>query len=656
MTVSAESPTISVGNNDYDVTQVVEWIENGTFEEEIYKEFLLLDDDAKSTFQNDFITEWNDTINEYLTLLDENGDAQSAARESDDDALLADLNDIEDILDDTLDDMRRSTSDEQITLGLTSIGYKYFDGTTEIAIGTDMYKDGDKVAAFLNGGELYDYEQAEVELTDTDGDGFITDHDRVASEYEDTPYSVTQPFFLTVGEGFHVEFGSEIDGVLTFYCVNPTEGITIEFSIANITEGNSVIFDSLHEAISDAELAKFSAEAKKFMFLGDSMDSVYVTENPMSEEAQRSNIENFDAIESKTNFEQTQAYWDGSWSGDASAYSVYQECLGIIFDVYNAYDEEGGTGNIGADAMEKAQAEVLQILGEFSDQDKSNMLKSIVLGVAFEGEQADFQRILMGSDASSLVKAYEDSIMVGDELTENEGAVCVLIETLSGSEGLYGGASFMDVILAVDETGEDAVMSDDFGSPEKLSSILSAYQTLAEGNVSWATYVEQPEGMQETLDDMQIEEDYNISLTMSLEFSDAASAALAPGFINAKDGNEATDGITKSEYSTGVAGAIQVISNQSLGTSMEDVAKALMKYFNNIPESKMADDIVAGTIYYLQQVSPKLVRSLVAVDGFASRCINKIEYGNNKPDRMNGALGALSKAKNKLDGYRNGSF
>lgn len=650
-----DAPTIQIGSKEYSYLEILEWIENGELEDKlnaIYKDLPTEDKESFFTDLTESIQEASDKFYDLKKIYD--GKAKEA-RDLDDDMMEIQWNEFEDACKDLSDFFERDVLD-YFEEAYNEFSDQYIETSDDIAVGPELFDDGDEVEVIPTGGQVYDYYDKGIEKInyDYDLDGDIDYDDTVASVLADKEgmYETTQDIFFNVPEGYTLNIVGPTNGVVQYVFSNPATSKTVTFNVT-LKEGVRYIIDSTFEAITDEQLASMDAQLQKQTFLGASIYSVWEKNNEPDLVAKLDYIPFYGDLVSQETFDSTTAYYDeGGTLSNSQIYDLYKEYLQDILSVYTG-GEDGEDQSPAAmlDAMQK----VLQQTATLDAADQRKLWTSLILGLAYSGEQSDFQRIF-GCDletGTGLISAIENLFLQDGTLTVNGASLCGVLELYSGSPGKYAasGLDFFGTMAYRDDMGDP--MFDEFGDSQFVLDVYDQLNALISGSIPWAVDTGTSAQYVEDLNTSVEEDDLGFSLTMTADYLIAADAAL--DYYGGKDAADIRDGITQDNYVDQFTKGITTISAFPLGTPMEDVALALKNFIKSQPDN-WRGDLAAGIIYALKMASPELLKALVAVEGFSSYFKFQIEEDTHDPAKEDKALNALKKARDELDGYRNGDI
>lgn len=407
----------------------------------------------------------------YADDLDDAEDDDRASSVARYEAKLEEVNEALELLDD-IDDIAEEVIEHETLLNPapTSEDY-YFSYDTNDLNQTDS---GDEFNITLTGtrgttGLDWDDEEDEEELTDVNGDGFITYADKEAQAADSTTSFEGQDFFFAVNPGDTVELVSSNGNVATFQ-ITTSEGKTLTVNI----EGDvNIYFEGTNYVDMDA-ISSWPEELQERCFDNSDTMSFYdrLNEDEMSLEDRLAYIDGYEDV---MNQETLNKIWADQYA-DANAHNIdngtiksasqateyYQDA---ITKLYEWIDDTSSS----KESISTVWAEIFADWQEagLNDFDFSTLIMNIVMGVSISGDSNTFNAFF-APVITTLEGYFKSSSTDNNTISTLEKMVITLLETQckdpstgSSVTGLYGGPDIWTYAYAHEEgTGDEVEMVD----------------------------------------------------------------------------------------------------------------------------------------------------------------------------------------------------
>lgn len=626
-----DAPELEIGGRAFEYQEVLDLIAAGEWEatlEEIYKS---LDQASRDTFYNDALEAVAQFAIDFKALSDVYEGKADYSHELGDDVREEEWETFEDACADISKEFERNVA-EATSEAWNGFYSKYIYATESQSLGTSIYEDGDVVEVNLQGGSYYDSLETDWDPEDRDGDLDIDYNDYENWLVEQKSTAVPVDLYLSIEEGYVTTFNGPVNNTIEIICYNAELNKTVTFNVA-LTEGLRILVDSPSECVTSATIADMDESIQKITYLGTTgIYSIFETENEVSDIEKLDFLPFWNGLESRETYDTTtQWYEEGGEATSDEYYSLYQECMQTIFKVYNDSDSTSQVAN-----MSVAMTEVMTLIqSTFENQmDQINIWYSLIMGIAMKAERKDFEWVF-ASGGADMIMAIENVFAVGDHqlVSATGAAMCGILEMFSGTTGNYGGEEFLSMIQQQTDAGEP--LFTEFGDADYIMDVYDEFNALLEGNIPWAVNTGETEQYTEDLETRSLEEQYDISFTMTTDYAAAAKTAAVNVNVNLSDADEVTDGITKENYEIEMAELFLIagtVTDPNTGEpySIEQIANNIQNYISNLDEAHK-DDVAAAFIHYLNQQSHEYVRALCAVSGFGTFMSNQINNGDNDP-------------------------
>lgn len=575
--------------------------------------------------------ELDEAVIEYEDMLDGAKDDEDRAREMDDDMGEQRAEEEQDELKDMIDFLE-DNAETFVTDAENEYLKTHYSTSEDLMLTTSDFEDGDNVIieATSNLEEIFEDTSEEYkEGTDYNQDGIVnyTDYELFTQDQKTAMYDNYQDIFLTLDPGFTVT-NTEFSGDKVVYTVSNGDK-TITYEIQNISEGVHIFFDSTEENfISESTYKSWPAELQKMTYFGDSLNSVYENEHPISDTEKLKYVTTYDdaiagipevathfGITSETIIGKTEEYFDM---------------------LYAYYNDSSGTATI-----EEIWSDIILDMSSMSSQEKSDTILLLCMTLAMKADQEHTMVFLAG--AGSNISAIENVLLEdGGPYSANEAMLVMFLETNLGAVGNYGGTTMWDPnngkVLTYNGSGNLVVLDENFGTAEQMQEYLDLYNdTLA--LIGWATNngtaTEVSEALQKNID--AEESTGGAGTVMTQEYLDALGKAASKFHPDA--GDHLLDGIDEKEFQQGVTAAIQAMLGVTGSIPVSEAGDfgdlsyyidALIGYLTS--GIKNAGDIAAGVVYALDKACPDLFEAMMIADPNLANTLRGIINSENETD------------------------